>query len=358
VTATQAFDVAIVGGGPVGLVAALEISKHSSTVLISDRLPDAAAPPRLEAVPSAFVNLLISIGVHPGRIGVDRLHDARYIAWEQSSPHAVSGPPAAYLERPALEGELFQLVARCGRVSALLESVQPSFDGTWWHGPSWRARSLIDASGRRAVCANHRVRPSRPWVARTFLTLRGQIHSDRTLRIAALPFGYAYRLGSGRYDTIGLVGRGGDLGGPPGKLERAIRRNGGDWILAGLPGLATLAPGPAYPVSVQWGQSMAVMAIGDAVLARDILSSQGLANGVSEAFYAAAIGGDEDRRLFRMRQLGQREAHLAALADLIATCRFRDRENWSEYRAFVAKHRTPARAWKKVGLAAGRLVEQ
>jgi 2-polyprenyl-6-methoxyphenol hydroxylase-like FAD-dependent oxidoreductase len=356
VTAQRIFDVAILGGGPVGLVGALETSKHSSVVLVADRLPEAMGPPRLEAVPPAFISFLISLGVHPGRIGVDCLYDTRTIAWEQSSPNIIRGPAVAHLERPALERELFELARRSTRLSIVLEAARPSFDGTMWNGRSWRAATLIDATGRRAACAINRVRPSRPWVCRGYFMSSPRTHGDRALRIAALPFGYAYRLGSSRYDTVVLVGRGGNLRGSPGKLQQAIEQNGGSWILEGLPGLADLASTSARPVSVQWANNPAVTAIGDAALARDILSSQGVATGVSEAVYAGAIHRDEDNRLFKARQLEQRQAHLTALGDLIANCRFRHRENWAEYSTFVARHRTSAGPREKVGLVAGQIV--
>ena len=208
------------------------------------------------------------------------------------------------------------------------------------------------------MSAHRKVRPPKPWVARTFWTSRPQASADRTLRIAALPFGYAYRLGSSRYDTLGLAGRGEYLKGPPELLERAIKDTRGSWILEGLPSLMALSTGPAYPVSVQWSQGVASIAIGDAILARDILSSQGLSTGVSEAIYAAAIRTDADVGLCRTRQRDQREAHLESLAELIANCRFRDRDNWVEYRTFVSKHRAPVRNQKKVGLVAGQIVER
>jgi hypothetical protein len=350
------FEKAVLGGGPVGLITAIELSKYSKTVLVTQRVPDASSAPRLEAVPAAFINLLIELGVHPRRIGVDRLHDTRYLAWEQREPRVTNGPPAAYVERPALDFELFALVRRHKWLTTVIETKKPLFEGEWWRGQGWRARVLFDATGRRAILASQRSRLPKPWIARTFWTMHAARPMDRTLRIAALPFGYAYRLSSARYDTLGVVGRGRYVGGAPGLLELGIKSNGGTWVLDGLPGLLSLNPGYVYPASVQWSRGAACIGVGDAALARDILSSQGLAAGVSEAFYAAAIRDVEDVRMFRSRQGEQREAHLGSLAKQIDTCEFRYTANWSEYAAFVQRHRASALLSRNVGLVAGRLV--
>jgi hypothetical protein len=153
-----------------------------------------------------------------------------------------------------------------------------------------------------------------------------------------------------------VVGRGRYVGGAPTLLELGIKSNGGSWVLDGLPSLVSLNLGYAYPASVQWTYGAGYIGIGDAALARDILSSQGLAAGVSEAFYAAAIRDVEDVRLFKTRQREQREAHLGSLAKQIDTCEYRHTANWSAYAAFVQRHRASAILSRNVGLVAGRLV--
>src|SRR5271169_5896993 len=101
--ATNVFERAVIGGGPVGIVAGLQLSRQSPTALALCRVPDANAAPRLEVVPAGFIATLVELGVHPRRIGVDRLHNVRHLAWEHREAQTRNGPPAAYVERPALD---------------------------------------------------------------------------------------------------------------------------------------------------------------------------------------------------------------------------------------------------------------
>jgi hypothetical protein len=89
---------------------------------------------------------------------------------------------------------------------------------------------------------------------------------------------------------------------------------------------------------VQWTDGHANLRIGDAALARDALSSQGIVTGTSEALLAAAWSDDRDLRRIRMRQQEQRRAHLMSLLDVIDRCRYADHPVWRDYRAFVAAH--------------------
>ena len=97
------------------------------------------------------------------------------------------------------------------------------------------------------------------------------------------------------------------------------------------------------PASVQWTAGGDARRIGDAALARDALSSQGLAAGISEALYAAAVVDESGESLLSLRQREQRAAHLLSLARSIAACRFRAEEAWQEYEMFVAAHLTHER---------------
>jgi flavin-dependent dehydrogenase len=94
--------------------------------------------------------------------------------------------------------------------------------------------------------------------------------------------------------------------------------------------------GKISSASVQWTRGKVGLRIGDAALAKDTLSSQGLASGISEALYAAALRKEEEQTLFSLRQIEQRQAHLNSLAHLIARCRFRQQEAWQQYAGFIA----------------------
>jgi hypothetical protein len=108
--------------------------------------------------------------------------------------------------------------------------------------------------------------------------------------------------------------------------------------LEGLPTLESLHAGRAFPVSVQWAEGSAGIAVGDAALARDALSSQGLASGLSSARYGVASESENDRALLRQHQWAERSRHLQSLSQLIAACRYADSAEWRQYRDFIDRH--------------------
>jgi hypothetical protein len=89
---------------------------------------------------------------------------------------------------------------------------------------------------------------------------------------------------------------------------------------------------------VQWSEGGGLR-IGDAALARDALSSQGIATGASEALQVCAMGGEDDYALIVARQHEQRQAHLHALLAVLEGGRFSNAQIWREYIDFVASQR-------------------
>jgi 2-polyprenyl-6-methoxyphenol hydroxylase-like FAD-dependent oxidoreductase len=363
VKARGAFDRAIVGAGSVGLVAALQSSRSSRTLLVCRACPESASPesalaPRLETVPAALVSLLIDFGVDPRRIGVDRLYDARHVAWESCIPTTTEGRAVAHVERGALHTELLSIARRDPNLTLQIESLLPVFRRGYWCGTSWRAKTLLDATGRAMAFATRKVHPPKPWVARPFWTQKPSAACDRSLRIAALPFGYVYRLASSQTDMVWVAGRGSNLSQPAAALERTIESAGARWLLEGFPPLETASSGRAYAASLQWSEDSPCAAIGDAALARDILSSQGLATGISDALYAVASQTDGEGALCVDRQAAERAAHLRLLAQLFASCRYGDRADWIQYFDFVASHQSASTAVKSAALVSGRIARR
>ena len=157
---------------------------------------------------------------------------------------------------------------------------------------------------------------------------------------------------------LGIVGRWKQQAHDPQQLGRQLGRNS-RWFLEQLPPPASMKRGGAYPAAVQWTDAEAretCIRVGDASLSRDILASQGLATGVSDALYAAAVHTENDAALLRIRQQHQRTAHLAVLAHDLANCRYGDAESWSMYRAFLDGHLGERRSSPEIGLVHGRLV--
>jgi 2-polyprenyl-6-methoxyphenol hydroxylase-like FAD-dependent oxidoreductase len=346
-------QVIVMGGGPVGMVAALQASRHGRTTLIVRRPRLVTDTPRVEAVPAPFLALMVDFGIHPRQLGVEHLHEVRSIAWDQEAP--VSSPRLeAHVERPALDVALLNRVIAANRVRLIIddhhaERAAAKAGGT----PGLR---VIDASGRAAVTAVKRVQPRRPWAARCFWTPVHEGATDTSLRIAALPGGFVYRLGTCRALMLGIVGRHETIGGPIDALPRRIHDARADWVLDGLSSIAALKPGRVSPASVQWTVAGSALAVGDASLARDTLSSQGLATGVSEALCAAEGEGAEDDALFAVRQIEQRFSHLRALEQLASTCRFAQSDAWMDYLTFLREHIPQARSTLRMALWREQLI--
>ena len=355
-TQLSQFNVVVLGAGPAGLVAALECSKNHPTTLIACQLPSTEDAPRVEAVPASLLALFVEFGIHPQQIGVEGLHESRRIAWEQEAIVESRGPVAAHVERPLLDLALLKVVLACGRVKIVLNDHREACKAMLEAARCHDDLRVIDATGRRSVSARKKIQPTRPWAAQTFLTLRQSCRAGPELRIAALPGGFVYRLGSSKHLVLGIVGRNKTIVGDPLKLEQQLFECGAGWILEELPEMADLIPGRFSAASVQWTSDGVGLRVGDAALARDTLSSQGLAAGISDALYcAAAVRSDDDGTLVSLRHVEQRAAHLRSLEQLIARCRFREEGIWREYAEFVAGQVDPTPAESRVALRAGRL---
>ena len=155
---------------------------------------------------------------------------------------------------------------------------------------------------------------------------------------------------------VWIAGRGSNLSQSAAVLERTLLSAGARWLLEGFPPLETASTGRAYAASVQWSENSPCAAIGDAALARDILSSQGLATGFSDALYGVASQTEGEAKLCEDRRISERAAHLRLLARLFASCRYRDRADWIQYFDFVASHQCAAMVVESAALLAGRIV--
>ena len=357
--AATRYDTAILGGGAVGTVAALCSSRKSPTVLIL-RAPagEATDVPRIETMPAPMLSLLIDYGVHPRRIGVDRLYEIQHAAWECADPEIRRGRAMAHVDKAKLQFELLKLASRTPQLAIVIDPRAPSHGRTGWFGSEWSARRLIDATGRAAVTAVRRVTAPKPWVARPFWRAAPAPTAMRELRIAALPNGYVYRVGSNDVDAVWVAGRGATLGASPKAIETAIRVGGAGWLLEGLPTLESLRSGRAFPVSVQWVEGSAAIAVGDAALARDVLSSQGMAAGLSSACYGVACESESDVARLLQHQNSERATHVQSLSKLIAACRYRDSVEWRHYGDFIGQHLHQDSPHDTIWLSEGRLMDQ
>jgi FAD binding domain len=331
-TRRREFSVAILGGGPAGLIAALAVAERARAALILNRLPTSSSPMRIDSLPARTLALLVELGIRPEDLGVTSLQSQSWRSWETAEPYRIAGVQTAHVERPRLERSLFAALCARGQVSIIVDSKRPSMNGRYF-GQGWRANTLIDATGRAMLSATTRVRPNRPWASSFYWSKRNGASPE--FRIAALRCGYAYRLGSADHIGIGIAGRGGWLRRDPQAIETAIREDGAGWLLDGMPAISELQRGAAGTCSVQWAQDCLAIPVGDAALARDSLSSQGLAASASDSLYAVAAAGDKSA--LHSRHSANLRAHLHQLGDVLDRCRFRGAPVWRDYESFVAK---------------------
>jgi hypothetical protein len=314
----------VIGAGPVGCLAALAAVRTGPVVLVARHDPPSLR--RVDSVPAPLLGLLVEFGIHPAELGVQDLCDTRTIAWDSPEPDTRPTRATAHVARPDLDFALRRAVARLPTIS-VVAGLDPEVEH--------RAARTIDASGRAAVSAIRRVGPPVPFVART-LTAEGRFApANRLFRLAAQPEGYVYRLATPTLVTFGIVAP------RPGRhtpSEDELRRRGLGWMLDGLPPLGTMAPGRGGVASVQWSEGAdGPVCAGDAALARDPLSSQGIANGLSDALAAV-----EDPAWLNVRHSQERRTHLTSLVHMLDACWCGDGEGWDGYRAFLREHMASA----------------
>jgi hypothetical protein len=320
-------DTAILGAGPAGLAAALALTGRDRVRIISPTIPTATDAARVDMVPATFLAFLLELGVHPSQIGVRDLHDVRFIAWTGATPETVRGAAMAHIERPALELALLAAVERMSGVRIF------PFSTSHLTGPD---EQLIDATGRRAFSTTRTIGLTDPWIARVF-SLRGEFEqADQAFRMAVLPDGYVYRLASPKLLAVGVVlsKAAGRL--TPQDIEKYIRAAGARWVIEGLRPLDSIQAGKGGVASVQWSPGPAtVLRVGDASLARDSLSAQGVCSGLSDA--ASLVRGAVRLDHWADRQREQLTRHLRYLATTIDRSRFHAESAWSDYRQFLAR---------------------
>jgi 2-polyprenyl-6-methoxyphenol hydroxylase-like FAD-dependent oxidoreductase len=335
VTRRRGFDIAILGGGPAGLVAALAAAKSARTLLVLNRPVPHGAPLRIDAVPAQTLALLAELGIPPRALGVKGLHDRQGASWESGTPTWKRGAKTGHIERPRLERALLDAVRAHGRIRIVADGTRPKFDGDFC-GRGWRAKHLIDATGRAAVTAQARVRFRPASASRFFWIPRDATHATAEFRIAALPSGYAYRLGSAEHIGIGIVGRGALLKADPAGLDRLLNDDAWQWLCEDMPPLQAMNRGSSGVTSVQWAVPGPAALIGDASIARDPLSSQGLAASLSDALYAVAAIMTGDADSLHARQTENLRAHLMYLQAVLMQCRYLDNAHWTAYERFIA----------------------
>ncbi|MEY2930837.1 MAG: hypothetical protein RL033_1586 [Pseudomonadota bacterium] len=325
-------EAAVVGIGPAGFFAAVELARHATVALIG-RPPEAhPAPPRLELVPEASLRWLQSL---LGTVeGIEPFDEPRRVAWQHAD--AETQPMrAALVDRSVFDRSLLALLCGQREISWELRRVGAVGPGPHVFGPL-RARRVLDATGRASLTATRRLRLRRPFFGRSFAAPRPAT-VQRGFALAALPEGYVVRIVSERHTVLTLFSSSSQAR-LLSRLPEMAQQAGAGFILEGLPRWEQFVAGPTLHASVQAsagdsprsGGNMPLR-IGDAAFARDTLSSQGLASALADAAYGAAVRSEFDARQLAARQAAGLTHHLDTIAGLVGTCRYVERGCWRDY---------------------------
>jgi 2-polyprenyl-6-methoxyphenol hydroxylase-like FAD-dependent oxidoreductase len=315
----------VLGSGAVALAHALFQSRYGPVVLAGS--PPVAAVPAVERVPAPLLTLLLELGIVPAELDVDCLTRDSLVAWEQSVPTERRGPACAHVDRSALVGALWRRVQACPdvQVVAPLRTAEVT------------AKRLVDATGRRALTAARRAHPTPVWVATCCSVARGDL--DPTMRLAASSTGYAFRLGSARWLTVGWVGPGAPPPNSAAVCDRLVD-GGAGWLLEDVDlAEAQVVRRVASVADAAPSDDARVLALGDAALGRDALASQGMAIGLSDARRAAGPDGDRGREALSSRHRDGLERHLRHLAGTLDACHHHRAPAWLTYRRWVDERR-------------------
>jgi hypothetical protein len=326
----RAYDTLIVGGGPVGLATALIAARYGSVLLVVGTHSPTTGTLRIDCIPVALLALFVELGVHPAGLGAGAVHDDRLLAWESVDVAVARGAGTVHILRPALEQQLLARVRTHRAISVVtagqLDALPP-------------AVRVLDATGRRAITAEQRQLPANPGILRAIIARGSFSRAQQAFRLAALPTGYAYRLGTTETMMVGLVQGRDQWRAGAGPLEQRLHAAGAGWIVSGMP-LDEVQSGLGGVASVQWSEGRKpAIRIGDSALARDALASQGIANGISAALVLFESRGG--KQTYNARLLSERRTHLASLERLIGDCLYRACPFWHDYRFFLRENRAP-----------------
>ena len=325
----RGWDTVVLGGGPVGLATALIAARYGRVLIVLPRPAPAASVFRIDCVPVALLALFVELGVHPGELAASPVYDRRLVAWESTTPEIVDGGAGTvHILRPALEHRLLE---RARAHPAIGFTFNTALDAL----PA--ANRILDATGRRAITADHRHLPPNPAILRGVIVRGAFSRAQQAFRLASLPTGYAYRLGTGDVLMVGLVQGRDQWRESAGLLAERLRAMGVEWLLAGM--RRDTGEGIIGGVaSVQWSSgSGPAIRIGDAGFARDALASQGIANGIS-AGLSLFEGRDAGRSYCRQTRI-EILSHLTTLRRLIRSCAHSAHPFWENYAAFLARAR-------------------
>ncbi|MGI2034317.1 hypothetical protein ACRQ1B_18180 [Rhizobium panacihumi] len=273
--------------------------------------------------------MLVEFGVAPALLGVERLFASKCLQREEDHPIILPAAPYAAISRPNLEAALAKLTERA-RIRIEPQAVSAA---------SIEAIAsdaiVFDATGRRAISARKRWRPTQPIVARSF-HFAGVGPAREGLALAAGPNGYVYRVANRNGICLGVVGHGHKSNWDDARDRIA---SFAPWIVSDLTaGDLLMTKGRSGPTSLQWAEAGAcAILIGDAELSRDAMSSQGLAIGLGAAIVAVSQALTDARPGPPAELAHERSVHARRTLEQIAATPFSRDHTWRQYGGFLGQ---------------------
>ena len=289
-------DVIVVGGGPAGTAYALVATRegHAVTLLDDGRRPATWPGEALPAGGAELVESVFGAGVLAGHAeaygtaaawGSDELIDHHFMAhWTGRGFH---------LDRSVLDETLRKRAQAEGvAVAAERLSTVSRQGGTWRINDRWEADWLVDASGRAgAVVGRLGVPRVRLDNQVALIAVVADAGGARVTTVEAIPDGWWYSAPLPGGARVAALVTDADLVGPD-RLRTWHEALDLARSIASLVGTGVVSEVAAYPAGAAYLEYLhgdGWVAVGDAAVSVDPLSSQGLITGIVMAAHAARL---------------------------------------------------------------------
>jgi|GEM_PF-2538851 len=319
----------VLGGGPVGLMAAICARRNGLEAEVRSSVwPSQEDAATLESVPSQTMALLVETGIFPRSVGVDKVFTEQVRQWDRSGPSRKMTTGRVHLSRPELDIALLGLAESLGVV---LTPERIDRNTALEHAED--GKTVFDASGRSSVTASAVSRPRRPIVGRQWLFETNEA-TVATFGIGAGKDGYFYRMGNAHRICLGVVGNGALMR----RVWPEVRAEVAEiaaWLIDDLPEeFAEI--GRSGATTMQWSEGRrGPPQIGDAVVAQDALSSQGLAVGLVDAVQSVLALLGRPVTASPADRSGTISSGRSLVAEIVAMSPFAGDQLWAEYLEFL-----------------------
>jgi flavin-dependent dehydrogenase len=292
-------DICVVGGGPAGSVVAACLADRGYRVVLIDR---GRSSDRVECLPPPCWNILDSLRISE-QIRTDDLLPCPLtrLQWPGPRQEMRVHEQSVLLRRGRFDCMLLDAARRSGaRVLPSTRAAPPTWSGFDWmlvvSGKQWRgrivARFLVDARGRRSGLPRRRRRLSPPTVALSG-SCTGAFSKHAEMRVAAIENGWCWGAflpdGNAEVSVFLDTGDCAGLGGSDRLRLYGAALRSSDFFAALALAATNIAVCDASAFVDEDPVSEHAIKVGDAAIALDPLSSQGVQAALRSAVQAAVV---------------------------------------------------------------------